>query len=82
LEKCSKQRGQKLILNEVFAIKPSHHTKQKWTEHLPLSSVALQLLLTMHEVELDSDFLFPGRFPDKPLQDVKGFWQSIMLITE
>ena len=60
-------------------IKPSHHTKQKRTEHLPLSSVARELLLGMHEDGDDkSIYLFPGRNPAKPLVDLKRFWRSLM----
>ncbi|MFV2035229.1 MAG: site-specific integrase, partial [Halocynthiibacter sp.] len=60
-------------------IKPSHHTKQKRTEHLPLSGAAQDMLLRMRE-ETDemSAHLFPGRNPEKPLTDLKRFWRSIM----
>jgi hypothetical protein len=38
----------------------SHHTKQKRTEHLPLSSAALELLKTIKESRGEiSDFVFP-----------------------
>ena len=40
--------------------KPSHHTKQKKIEHLPLNKGALRLLLRMHE-ERGGTCLFPGR---------------------
>ncbi len=59
-------------------IKPSHHTKQKRTEHLPLSAPALALLSAMREQADASDrFLFPGNTPDKPLQGIKKFWSGI-----
>lgn len=59
-------------------IKPSHHTKQKRTEHLPLSAPALALLIAMKEQGDTSDrFLFPGNTPDKPLQGIKKFWRGI-----
>ena len=58
--------------------KPSHHTKQKRTEHLPLSASALELLRGMSDVAGDSSaFLFPGRKPDKPIADLKRFWKSV-----
>ena len=63
-------------------VKPSHHTKQKRTEHLPLSGAALQLLLTMHEDGSASELLFPGKNPEKPLYDLKRFWRSIMLAAD
>ena len=59
-------------------IKPSHHTKQKRTEHLPLSAPALALLSAMREQTDASDrFLFPGNTPDKPLQGINKFWRGI-----
>ena len=59
-------------------IKPSHHTKQKRTEHLPLSAPALVLLSEMRGRAGASDqFLFPGNAPDKPLQGIKKFWRGI-----
>lgn len=58
--------------------KPSHHTKQKRTEHLPLSASALELLRGMSDVAGDSSaFLFPGRKPDKPIADLKRLWKSV-----
>lgn len=63
--------------------KPSHHTKQKRTEHLPLSTSALELLRGMHKGEVDnSAFLFPGRKPDKPIADLKRFWKSVTASAE
>ena len=59
-------------------IKPSHHTKQKRTEHLPLSPQALALLSNLRDqVDADAQFLFPGEAPGKPLQDIKKFWRSV-----
>ena len=59
-------------------IKPSHHTKQKRTEHLPLSAPALALLAEMRErADAAERYLFPGKAPDKPLQGIKKFWRSI-----
>jgi len=59
-------------------IKPSHHTKQKRTEHLPLSTAALALLTKMQEDRGDrSTYLFPNRSDTGPLKDLKGFWRSV-----
>jgi integrase len=59
-------------------VKPSHHTKQKRTEHLPLSGPALALLAEMRETADPAEaHLFPGNVPGKPLQDIKKFWKSI-----
>jgi integrase len=58
--------------------KPSHHTKQKKAEHLPLSAPALALLTDMQECARAGDrHLFPGNTPDKPLQSIKKFWRNI-----
>lgn len=59
-------------------IKPSHHTKQKRAEHLPLSAPALALLTEMQDTaDTAVHFLFPGNTPGKPLQDIKKFWRSV-----
>ncbi|MEX0279855.1 MAG: tyrosine-type recombinase/integrase [Arenibacterium sp.] len=58
--------------------KPSHHTKQKRREHLPLSTVACELLIKMQEDRGElSNWLFPGRSPDSPYKDLKAFWRSV-----
>ena len=58
--------------------KPSHHTKQKQTEHLPLSALAIDLLADMKDqAREDEQHIFPGNVPGKPLQDIKKFWRSI-----
>lgn len=56
--------------------KPSHHTKQKETQHVPLSEAALGLLSGM-KPEASSRFVFPGRSPDEPLKDIKRFWVAV-----
>ena len=53
--------------------KPSHHTKQKQTEHLPLSALAIDLLADMKDqAREDEQHIFPGNVPGKPLQDIKN----------
>ncbi len=59
--------------------KPSHHTKRKRTQHLPLGPQALTLLSAMREASApEPPFLFPGDAPGKPLQEIKKFWRSTM----
>ena len=58
-------------------IKPSHLTKQKKTEHVPLSEEVLEFLLQIKE-HSQSQYLFPGRRGDEPLVDVKRFWTKII----
>lgn len=60
-------------------VKPSHHTKQKKTEHLPLSSGALTLLAVMRsQTRENAIFLFPGDAEGKPLQHIKKFWRGVV----
>jgi integrase len=59
--------------------KPSHHTKQKRMETLPLSRVALWLLRRMHRAAgaPASGWLFPGRKADAHQEDLKAAWGEI-----
>ncbi len=56
--------------------KPAHTTKQKRMEHLPLSSQVVALLKEMKETGL-LPYLFPGKIPGTPLQDIKKAWTTI-----
>jgi integrase len=56
--------------------KPSHNTKQKRMEHLPLSSQAIDLLKVMKETG-SAKYLFPGKIPGQPLKDIKKAWNTI-----
>jgi integrase len=56
--------------------KPAHTTKQRRMEHLPLSSQVIEMLKSM-KAEADSSFLFPGKVPGKPLQEIKKAWDTI-----
>jgi integrase len=59
-------------------IKPSHHTKQKRTEHIPLSGPALALLADMRDkTNPREENLFPGNATGRPLQDIKKFWKAV-----
>jgi len=59
--------------------KPSHQTKQKRTEHLPLSAQATGLTASIIETsDPGSPFLFPGNKPGQPLREVKKFWSTVM----
>ena len=60
--------------------KPSAHTKQNRTEHVPLSASALALLSEIREEALPGvPFIFPGDAPGKPLQDFKREWNKIVI---
>lgn len=56
--------------------KPSHLTKQKKKEHLPLSVEALEVLETMKS-QTSSSFLFPSKIPGKSIQEIKRAWDTI-----
>jgi len=54
--------------------KPSHHTKEKKTEHVPLNQQALALLESLPR---DGEYLFPGRKKGAHLSDLKGPWAKV-----
>lgn len=59
-------------------IKPSHHTKQKRSEHLPLSSASVALVAKIaRERRQTSDHLFPSTRVQGPIRDLKAFWRSV-----
>jgi len=60
--------------------KPSHLTKQKKKEHLPLSKEALRVLgdLKKH-IPTESRYLFPGKIKGEPLKEIKNFWKTVLL---
>ncbi|MCI4660325.1 MAG: site-specific integrase [Neomegalonema sp.] len=59
--------------------KASHQTKQKRTEHLPLSAQAVALLADiMTRLDAGEAYLFPGDRPGRPLTSIKLFWCSVL----
>jgi integrase len=59
--------------------KPSHQTKQRRTEHVPLSAQATRLIASIIETsDPESSFLFPGNKPGQPLRELKKFWSAVM----
>lgn len=65
-------------LERAVWTKPSHHTKQKRREHLPISVATRDLLTAMKaEASTESCWLFPGRSSDQPYKDLKRFWRSV-----
>jgi integrase len=67
-----------LDLEKGVWIKPSHMTKQKKTEYLPLSSKALDVLQEIKKLSGDSRFVFPGRIEGQPIQEIKTFWKTVI----
>jgi integrase len=72
-------RWSDIDLERAVWVKPSHHTKQKKTEYLPLSDAALKLLAEMRmRVDADALYLFPGDAEGKRLQSIKKFWRKVV----
>lgn len=65
-----------LDLEKGVWTKPAHSTKQKKMEHLPLSTQVVSLLKEMAE-KATTSYLFPGKIPEKPVQDIKKAWHTI-----
>lgn len=58
--------------------KPAHTTKQKRTEHTPLSDAATALLKDMlRTAQEDVPYLFAGEVEGQPIQDIKKFWSEV-----
>ena len=72
-------RKEDFDLHRGIWTKPSHQTKQKRTEHLPLSAQALILVTLIIETsDAGSPFLFPGNRPGQPLREIRKFWSAVM----
>lgn len=65
-------------LEKGIWIKPSHLTKQKRSEHLPLSKKTLDVLNDIRMFEKDSAYLFPGRVAGEPIKEIKTFWKKVI----
>jgi integrase len=60
-------------------VKPSHLTKQKKKEHLPLSEKAINVLNELRKFhKTKSPYLFPDQSGKKPVRDIKSFWEKII----
>lgn len=59
-------------------IKPSHLTKQKKREYLPLSDKAVSLLHEVRHLNPDSPFVFPGKVEGQPIKEIKTFWKRVL----
>lgn len=58
--------------------KPSHHTKQKRTEHVPLNGPAMSLLEALRaEASAGQVHLFPGDAPGKPIANIQRLWRRV-----
>lgn len=58
--------------------KPSHHTKEKKIEHVPLSEAALMILRRMRQsCPVSEQFLFPGRDPGTARTTLRNAWKQV-----
>ena len=64
--------------------KPSHMTKQKKTEHLPLSVETLGFIEKLYERATEeqetvdqNSYVFPGALEGEPLKNINKFWSKI-----
>ena len=55
--------------------KPSHHTKQKKTEHVPLNRAAMAILSSLPRT---SRFLFPGAKPNEHRVVIRKPWTQVL----
>lgn len=62
--------------------KPSHLTKQKKTEYLPLSDKALNILQNIKKLSGNSRYVFPGRMENKPIKELKTFWKTVIKVAQ
>jgi integrase len=56
--------------------KPSHHTKEKKIEHVPLNEAALMILRRMWE-DRSGPYLFPGRSPGTARTTLRNAWKQV-----
>jgi integrase len=59
--------------------KPTHLTKQKKREYLPLSKQALDVLQALKKLDNnDSPYLFTSQTTGQPIRDVRAFWSRVL----
>jgi len=70
---------EQLDLEKSIWTKPSHLTKQKKKEHLPLSDNAIDVLNELKQFRKEySPYLFPSKIEGQPLQEIKTFWKKVI----
>lgn len=55
--------------------KPPGSTKQKKRHVIPLSDAAVDVLSTVEVIAPPSEFVFPGKDPERPIRELKGVWR-------
>jgi integrase len=65
-------------LKKAVWTKPSHLTKQRKKEHLPLSDKAINILQDVKKLTRDPVYVFPGRIDGQPIKELKTFWKTVL----
>jgi integrase len=63
-------------LEQGIWTKPSHLTKQKKLEKIPLSETAIELLKSL-KPQYAAGYIFPGRVDGQPIIEIKRSWDNI-----
>ena len=76
---CLNAQWDQFDLEKGVWTKPSHLTKQKRKEYLPLSKKALAVLAILKNLNKQhSPYVFPGRIAGEPLKEIKTLWKSVL----
>jgi integrase len=71
-------RWEQFDLDAAVWTKPAATTKQRRLHRTPISGATVELLRTIrNRVPKDCPWVFPGDAEDKPLQEIKRFWDDV-----
>lgn len=71
-------RWEQFDLDAAVWTKPAANTKQRRLHRTPLSGAVVQLLRTIRlRVPEECPWVFPGNAPEKPVQEIKRFWDDV-----
>ncbi len=71
-------RWEQFDLEGAVWTKPAASTKQRRLHRTPISGAVAQLLRTIRlRVPEDCPWVFPGDAPEKPVQEIKRFWDDV-----
>lgn len=71
-------RWEQFDLDAAVWTKPAATTKQRRLHRTPISGALVQLLRTIRQrVPEDCPWVFPGQDPEKPVHEIKRFWDDV-----
>lgn len=71
-------RWEQFDLDAAVWTKPAATTKQRRLHRTPISGALVQLLRTIRlRVSEDCPWVFPGKDPEKPVHEIKRFWDDV-----